>query len=174
MSFGRGGQEAIMAVFLNAKGQIDSQSKFDTLNNPQDLTDFERLIEERKPDVIAIGGFNAETHRLRTDTDAILKNLAAKRLGSDGMPQGMSDLAAQEYLDAISQRQTRLIYVQDEVARLYMNSARALQENPAWPPNARYALALARYVQDPLNEYCALGADITAVSYNDKNQALVS
>jgi transcription elongation factor SPT6 len=90
------------------------------------------------------------------------------------MIQGMSGFAGEEYLDVLSKRQIPLIYVHDDVARLYMNSARAIQENPGWPANSRYALGLARFTQDPLNEYCALGADLVAITYVPKLQALVS
>jgi len=174
ISFGRGGKDAVMAVFLDNKGHISAQSKFDGLGAGEAASEFLTFVKEIKPDVVVIGGFTAETHRLRIEADGILKDLAAQDAGRDGMMQGMSGFAEQEYLDALSRRQIPLIYVQDEVARLYMNSARAIQENPAWPANARYALGLARFVQDPLNEYCALGPDLTAITYFPKLQALVS
>lgn len=175
MSFGRGGHDAIMAVFLEANGHINAQTKFDSMTEPDDVEEFKAFLEEHKPDVITIGGFTAQTHRLKKEVDGHLKSFASQQLGAgDRMPQGLSNSTEQEYLDMLAAKQIPLIHVQDEVARLYMNSTRALQENPAWPPNARYALGLARYVQDPLNEYCSLGSDITAITYAPKQQALVS
>jgi transcription elongation factor SPT6 len=174
ISHGRGGKDAVMAVFLDAKGHISAQSKFDGLGPTEDAQAFAAFVKEIKPDVVVIGGFTAETHRLRIEADGILKDNAAQEAGGDGMMQGLSGFAEHEYLDVLSRRQIPLIYVPDEVARLYMNSARAIQENPSWPPNARYSLGLARFVQDPLNEYCALGADLIAITYYPKLQALVS
>lgn len=163
-----------MAVFLDAKGHLNAQAKFDGLGATEDSAAFTDFVNENKPDVVVIGGFTAETHRLRIETDGILKNIAATAPGGTGMSQGLSGFAEQEYMDILSARQIPLIYVHDEVARLYMNSARAVQENPAWPANARYALGLARFTQDPLNEFCALGSDLVAVTYVPKLQALVS
>jgi len=174
ISFGSGGRDAVMAVFLDAKGHLNSQAKFDGLGATEDAESFTTFVKENKPDVVVIGGFTAETHRLRIEADGILKNIAATDAGGSNMMQGISGIAGQEYMDVLSQRQIPLIYVHDEVARLYMNSARATQENPAWPANARYALGLARFTQDPLNEYCALGSDLVAVTYVPKQQALVS
>jgi transcription elongation factor SPT6 len=174
ISFGNGGKDAVMAVFLDAKGQVHAQAKFDGLGVTEDATDFANFVKEHKPDVVVIGGFTAETHRLRMETDAILKDIAATNASGTGMIQGMSGFAGEEYLDVLSKRQIPLIYVHDDVARLYMNSARAIQENPGWPANSRYALGLARFTQDPLNEYCALGADLVAITYVPKLQALVS
>jgi transcription elongation factor SPT6 len=47
-------------------------------------------------------------------------------------------------------------YVNDEVAQIYSNSARAEREFPDYPPTLRQAIALGRYLQDPLDEYCSL------------------
>jgi transcription elongation factor SPT6 len=63
--------------------------------------------------------------------------------------------------------------VHDNVARIYHHSKRAPEEFSALPPNAKYCVGLARYVQSPLNEFVALGPDITAISLDKDNQHLV-
>ncbi|CAE6448974.1 unnamed protein product [Rhizoctonia solani] len=62
-------------------------------------------------------------------------------------------------------RLPELVYGHDEVARIYQHSARAENEFSALPLVARYCVSLARYVQSPLNEYAALGSDLTAISF---------
>ncbi|CCO27990.1 Transcription elongation factor SPT6 AltName: Full=Chromatin elongation factor SPT6 [Rhizoctonia solani AG-1 IB] len=59
------------------------------------------------------------------------------------------------------------MYGHDEVARIYQHSARAEAEFSALPLVARYCVSLARYVQNPLNEYAALGSDLTAVTFTE-------
>ncbi|KAF5373643.1 hypothetical protein D9758_000608 [Tetrapyrgos nigripes] len=68
--------------------------------------------------------------------------------------------------------QTPVIYVKDELARIYHVNSRAKTEFGSLPPVARYCVGLARYVQSPLNEYAALGSDITAITF-DEQQHLV-
>ncbi|KZT53981.1 transcription elongation factor Spt6 [Calocera cornea HHB12733] len=65
-----------------------------------------------------------------------------------------------------------VIYVPDEVARIYQNSARAAQEHGGLSVIARYCVGLARYVQNPLNEYAALGEDLSIVKFDDDQKLL--
>jgi transcriptional accessory protein Tex/SPT6 len=47
-------------------------------------------------------------------------------------------------------------YVDDQVAQIYANSPRAAREFPDYPGTLRQAIALGRYLQDPLDELCSL------------------
>jgi len=67
-----------------------------------------------------------------------------------------------------------VIYVHDNVARIYQHSHRMAEEFSALSPIAKYCVGLARYVQSPLNEFAALGSDITAIAFNEEHQNLVS
>lgn len=67
-----------------------------------------------------------------------------------------------------------LIFPQDATARLYMTSEEAEKEHPTLPLNGRYALALARYTQNPLNAYCKVGRSIASVTFVEHHQKLVS
>ncbi|KAG8966029.1 Transcription elongation factor spt6 [Tulasnella sp. 419] len=58
-------------------------------------------------------------------------------------------------------------YVNDEVARIYQHSTRAEDEYGRIPLVGRYCIGLARYTQSPLNEYAALGSDLTAITFDD-------
>jgi len=66
-----------------------------------------------------------------------------------------------------------VIYVQDEVARIFQHSKRAEEEFGALSTIARHCAGLAHYVQSPLNEYATLGSDITAISFDEDSQQLV-
>ena len=66
-----------------------------------------------------------------------------------------------------------MTYALDETARIFQHSARAAVEFPSWPPIAKYCAGLARYVQSPLNEYAALGPDITSIVYEEDHQQLI-
>ncbi|KIO20227.1 hypothetical protein M407DRAFT_30136 [Tulasnella calospora MUT 4182] len=70
------------------------------------------------------------------------------------------------------ERKTPIIYVNDEVARIYQHSKRAEDEYGRIPLLGRYCVGLARYVQSPLNEYASLGSDLAAMSF-DECQTLV-
>ena len=61
----------------------------------------------------------------------------------------------------------------DDAARIYHHSKRAAEEFSVLPPNAKYCVGLARYFQSPLNDFAALGSDITAISLEEDDQQLV-
>ncbi|KAJ3551001.1 hypothetical protein NMY22_g91 [Coprinellus aureogranulatus] len=68
---------------------------------------------------------------------------------------------------------TPVIYVRDEVARIYQHSSRGETEFPSMPPIANYCVGLAWYLQSPLNEYAALASDITAITFSEEYQQLI-
>lgn len=175
LSFGRGGKHAIMAICLDDNGRTTSHTKFNNLFDEDQKESFWALLNEHNPDVVVLGGFSAETRRLWNDVDLALKEHAQQRMQDDSsvdqasiFPRDHDHWPAQ-----MQSKQIPLIYGIDDVARIYMNSQRAQQENPGWPANARYALGLARYVQDPLNEFCALGSDLTTITFVPDYQPLV-
>lgn len=72
-----------------------------------------------------------------------------------------------------SKRAVPVVFVPDEVARIYQHSKRAADEFSVLPPIGRYCIGLARYTQSPVNEYAALGSDLVAITF-DEDQQLVS
>lgn len=128
-----------------------------------------RTITKFKPDVIVIGGLSAQTHRLKSDikwcTDQV-KEHRIKEIDSN------TDLAAEEKYRQRENAEIEIIYVWDEVARIYQNSSRAVREFETMSPTARYCVALARFVQNPVCEYAALGPDLESISF-DPHQKLV-
>ena len=67
-----------------------------------------------------------------------------------------------------------VIYIWDEVARIYQHSKHAAEEFSVLSPIAKYCVRLACYAQNPLDEYAALSPDITAISFEDEDWHLVS
>jgi transcription elongation factor SPT6 len=163
---GRGNKDAVLAVHLSEKGRVVQQLKLDDVFDPQNREQLVELLSNRKPDVVVIGGFTLETHPLRLGLKKILREMAGAAEPNQedfDTSTGFRDAGN----EALLENEIPLIYVHDAVARIYMNSTQSKEEHPSWPTNARYALALARYAQDPLKEYCNLGADVTAVHFND-------
>ncbi len=54
----------------------------------------------------------------------------------------------------------------DEVARLYKDSPRAVSDHPSLLTLTRYSVALARYLQNPMKEYAALGEDVISLAFH--------
>jgi hypothetical protein len=127
------------------------------------------LIHRRKPDVIAIGGFSLTTTKLSQRVKEAVG--ITTHPVENGLGQTWSDVPSRPPQQDMN---IPVIYVHDEVARIYQHSKRAEEEFSALSPTAKYCVGLARYVQSPLNEYAALGPDITAISFDEDSQQLVS
>lgn len=172
-------RDAIMAVMLDSDGNIRTQTKFDTLREEADRASFIDLIERREPKVVVVGGFSAQAGKLRDDVEAALRSIAARSMGEEPPTQDRY-ASPDQYQEAVIDFDFRLkpyltptIVVSDDTARQYMHSEEAKDEFPTLPVNGRYALALARYTQNPLNAYCKLGRDIASVIFMEQHQKLV-
>lgn len=91
--------------------------------------------------------------------------------GADGN-NGAGDASSSQDSVALKKKEGKgkkypIMYVNDEVARIYQHSKRAEDEYGRLPLTARYCVGLARYVQSPLIEYAALGRDLTAITFDD-------
>jgi transcription elongation factor SPT6 len=161
-SAGRG--DAICWAYLEPDGRVVEQGKFADLRigNPdryiadgKDVAGFCEIVRRRKPDAIGVSGFAVETKRLAKDVSDIIQN---------------HDLRGPEYEDPEDDGKEKsdlleVHIVNDEVARLYWGSSRAQEEFPNYPPLTRYCIALARYLQSPLQEYAALQKDIVSIPF---------
>lgn len=169
LSHGKGDpkRDHIIATFVDQNGHMREHLKLDNLSqdpNVQDLDDRETFIElltRRRPQVIVIGGFSPRTRDLMKNVEAIAAEVSS-RIDRDEV-----DEADDGYLSAADRTRRaafHCIYVHDDVARIYQNSKRATMEFPELSTLGRYCVALARYAQNPLLEYVALGPDLTAIS----------
>lgn len=139
------GKDAVLAVMLDEDGQVVENAKFDDPRNEDFKDKLVELIEHHTPDVIGISGFTVNSNRLFEIIQGIIRE---KKLTPGG--------------DA-SDTELELIWVQDEVARLFQNSKQGVREFSEQPPLLRYCIALARYVQSPISEYAALESEISAI-----------
>lgn len=159
ISWGKGDphKDAITLVYLDEAGRLRDHTKIDNLYDQDNLDEFQFLLDRRKPEVAVVGGFSIATLKLRQRVKEILQgSTSADGWGSNSRSFDIP-----------------VIYAHDDVARIYQHSKRAAQEFSALSPIAKYCVGLARYVQSPLNEFAALGPDITAISFDEDNQNLV-
>ncbi|KAH9935008.1 transcription elongation factor Spt6 [Fomitopsis serialis] len=159
MSWGKGEphKDLIHLVFMDEAGRLREHTRLDNLVDQEARDEFVDILKRRRPHVIVLGGFSIATAKLAQR----VKEIVTKPNGETG------DIGQDESLNI------EVIYVLDEVARMYQNSRRAQEEFSALAPLARYCVGLARYTQSPLNEYAALGADIKAIMFDEDNQNLI-
>ena len=157
------GREAICWAWVEEDGRVLENGKFIDLvvGDPERLTEdgtdvkaFVELVERRKPDVIGVSGFSAETRKLYKHIDDIVERKELR--GADYEDEDGND------------RSDRLevVVVNDEVARLYQTSDRANMEHPGFAPLTKYCVALAKYLQAPMKEYASLGRDIISITFD--------
>lgn len=169
VSFGAGDpkRDSVMVAFLDADGYLREHTKLDSLainpNKPgaEDRAIFGELLRRRRPNVVIIGGFSPNTRELMQDVRAIAQEQSA--LIVEEMKEAPDDENLTE--EEMTRRAAfDCIYIYDDVARIYQNSKRASIEFPELSTLGKYCVALARYAQNPLLEYIALGPDLTAIS----------
>lgn len=171
VSFGKGDfDSAVVGVLVRDNGRIDDYFKSE--NNPtrdreseekfsgQLKEFFDKKLHSHRPDVIAISGFSALTKKLFD----VMKNFVANN---------NIIVNADELQNDVTPPLLPVIWAQDETARLYQGSQRALLELADKPPLVKYCVGLARYVQSPLLEYVSLKDDILSLSFYE-HQKLIS
>lgn len=169
ISWGKGDpqKDAITLVFVDEASRLREHTKIDNLVDTEMRDEFVDLLKRRRPDVIVIGGFSMSTTKLVQRVKEIIRG-DQKEPATDGWDAEAMDTGNEQAFDI------PVIYVFDEVARIYQHSKRAADEYSALSPTAKYCVGLARYTQSPLTEYAALGSDIAAISFDEDDQHLVS
>ncbi|KAI1630910.1 SH2 domain-containing protein [Biscogniauxia mediterranea] len=150
------GRDPVFWAWVEEDGRVVEQGKFGNLARDESQREaFVEVIERRKPDVIGIAGFSADTHRLIRDVENLVneKGLMGPEYTDPDSDDYRSDLL-------------EVVVVNDEVARLYKDSPRAQRDHPTLNSVTRYCVALAKYLQDPMKEYAALGKDVTSLLFN--------
>lgn len=174
ISWGEGDpkRDVISVICLDSEGRLREQGNFDNLKEKDKENEFIGIVKRRKIDVIVIGGFNANSHRLAELVKALVLDpdwkAEQQKAGKPGVEQGGFD--ARESLD----KPVYVKFVPDAVARIFQHSKRATEDFSTLSTTGRYCVGLARYAQSPLNEYAALGQDITAITFDQDVQQLVS
>ncbi|KAJ1972877.1 Transcription elongation factor spt6 [Dimargaris xerosporica] len=141
---------AVAWTVVDSRGQLVDHRQLASFRDPDHVAEFMVTVEKRQPDVIGIAGMTT----------------AIKRVYEDVVQ------AIDEYQQRTGE-ELPVTWVNDEVARLYRDSADATAQFPHLTPAQRYCLCLARYVQDPLHAYTALGSDNRRITHHPA-QALMS
>jgi transcription elongation factor SPT6 len=150
------GRDPVYWAWVEEDGRVLEHGKFDNLDRDERSREaFVELVQRRKPDVLGVSGFSVETHKLITS----LRDLVKDR-----------NLTGAEFEDPESgedrSEPLEIVVVNDEVARLYKDSPRSATDHPGYGPLTKYCVALAKYLQNPMKEYAALGKDIISLSFH--------
>lgn len=161
------GREPIHWAYVEEDGRILENGKFTDLSigdrdrnipDGKDVEAFVDLVDRRRPDVIGISGMSPEARKLYKLLEEVIecKNLR-------GAPY--TDDRDEEVSDRLE-----VVVVNDEVARLYQHSERAMRDHPGFAPLTHYCVALAKYLQSPLKEYASLGRDVFSIQFKPGQQ----
>ncbi|KAH8836221.1 hypothetical protein RJ55_10038 [Drechmeria coniospora] len=143
-------------AWVDEDGRVLEQGKFGNLARDEAQRDeFVELVQRRRPDVVGVSGWCAESNRLVRDLESLISDKGL-------MGPEFDDAETNDYRT----EPLEVVIVDDEVARLYKDSPRALAEHPSLNPVTRYCVALARYMQNPMKEYAALGKDMSSLSFH--------
>ncbi|KAL6450473.1 SPT6 Transcription elongation factor SPT6 [Candida maltosa Xu316] len=171
LTFGKGEfDNAVVGIFLKETNKIGGI--FKSTENPIRSRESEDIFKGQllefyhtnfarsdKPDVIVVSGYNSNTKKLFDVVSAVVSENGIRGNVVD------SNLSSEPGL-------VKVIWGPDETARLFQNSERAKLDIPDKATIYRYALGVARYVQDPLLEYISLGDDILSLTFH-KHQKLI-
>lgn len=143
VTWGEGDRNSVgYATVLNENGELVDFLKMPTLVDRDNASAVDRLIElvaQHSPEVIALGGF-------KPNTKSVLFKIIEERVEAYGRSSGKWDT------------QIPILFVEDDIARLFMNSKRGLIDFPEkdYPVLIRYCVALGRKVQNPTIAYASL------------------
>ncbi|KAJ3383360.1 Transcription elongation factor spt6 [Entophlyctis sp. JEL0112] len=142
---------AAFAVCIDEHGRVLSTLKLLSLHmREQKSKDLDLILEalrEHRIEVVVVGGTTLYTRRLIPDiVDTV------RRMNDDNR---RDDRDRRRYRHA-ELHIPEVSMVEDDVARLVMNSKRFAKEFPDFPPLARYCVSLARRVQDATAEFATL------------------
>jgi transcription elongation factor SPT6 len=143
ISWGEGERNDVAyATVLNEQGELVDFLKMQQLGDRDSKHDTDKLIDlisQHKPEVIVVGGF-------KPNTKSILMKVIQERVEIEGYNNGRWE------------NHIPVILVEDEIARLYMNSKRGLTDFPDkdYPRLIRYCIALGRKTQSPTLAYASL------------------
>lgn len=157
-------------VWMEEDGRPVETGKFTRLQvgdkdrGTADSEDVERLVElveRRQPDVIAVSGRCPDTRKLYKQICDIVDKKDLR-----GAPYTDDD--GKEVSDPLE-----VLMVNDETARAYAVSERASQDFPVKKDHLTcYTAGIARYVQNPMKEYAALGKDLVQIQFAPGQQYL--
>jgi transcription elongation factor SPT6 len=166
-------RDDIVGIYLDAEGHFREHIKISNLVDPSeaDREALTELLKRRRPQVVVVGGFSPNARQLWNQFVEFSKPISAELVNDEVDQPDDDERRTQDDLEKRALFETNFVY--DEVARIYSNSQRAALEFPDFGKVGKYCVGLARYAQSPLNEYAALGSDLSALTF-DSYQKFVS
>jgi len=131
--------ELLKLNFINMRSDSNAP-ELDRRRKEEDLDRLRDFISDHTPHAIVLGAGPGEV-----DSRRFMEDL--KRAASD----------AEERKNL--HYRIHVAYADSRLAKIFKNSFRSLKEFPDYAPLAREAVGLARFLQDPLIEYCGLNSD---------------
>ena len=159
---GTSGRDPVSWAYVSDDGRVLENGRFTELApgnqerglpDGKDVAPFVEVVRRREPEIIAVSGWSPEARRLIANLEEIIKDHNLR-----GAPYPDED-------DRDRSDPLEVVTVNDEVARLYKSSRKAREQYPGLPELTLYCVALAKYLQDPLKEYAALGSDLVSISF---------
>lgn len=149
-------RDPIFWAWVEEDGRVLENGKFNSLSrDDRAREEFVDLVQRRKPDVLGVSGFTIETHTLIREVQDLV------------MEKGLCGAEFDDPdTDEMRSEPLEVVVVNDEVARLYRDSPRALADHPGFSSVTRYCVALAKYLQNPMKEYAALGRDVISLIFH--------
>lgn len=149
-------RDPVCWAWVPEDGRLMEQGKFGNLGRDDAQREaFATLVNRRQPDVIAVSGWCTDTNKLVRDLESVISDKGL--MGPEFEDPETNELRTEPL---------EVVIVDDEVARLYKDSPRALAEHPSLNPVTRYCVALARFMQNPMKEYAALGKDVSSLAFH--------
>lgn len=119
---------------LLVRKRRDRMNAVEKENQTRDRIKFKQFIMHRKPHVIALAAESVQTKYIWEDLGQLMMELSE----SEGIPNIPIEI------------------VDNELANVYMNSKKAQEEFPEYPPPLLQAVSIARRLADPLIEFAKL------------------
>ncbi|KAI8609210.1 SH2 domain-containing protein [Chytriomyces sp. MP71] len=146
-------QQATFAICLDEQGRVCDITKLSRMHmreaKLQDQDTILGKLREFSIEVIVIGGFSLSIkNRLLPDLMEAIRRINDADASRDS--SGRRRYRRSRHIEP------EVIMIEDDVARLSMNSKRYQKEFPEYPPLARYCVSLARRVQDTTLEFATL------------------
>ncbi|ODV94945.1 hypothetical protein PACTADRAFT_50786 [Pachysolen tannophilus NRRL Y-2460] len=156
--------DAVISAMLDDEGKLIDLVKFEEYVKDDEFdATFIKLVQKNKPDVIAVSGCNVSTATiLYSKLSKIVENTKLTVNDDDDLEFETGQPPLLE-----------LLWVNNETARLYENSKRGANDYPGKSSLAKFVIGIAKYVQQPLLEYIALGENLPSLSIH-KFQSLIS
>lgn len=148
--------DAVIGAVVDEDGHVSEVFKLGDQHSQGFNEELIKRVKDVRPDVVGVAGFTPVARRLFQNIKSIIVDGAQLMTGPEDAEQALA-----------------VVWVKDEVARLYRNSERAAIDFPDLVPNARYCVALARYLQNPLLEYAQLDSSQLKNLVLHKDQALL-